>query len=117
MAPNASMPYRFAEKMMSFFFKKSMDAETALLFPLLMACSSRQKYWINHNILGKKYKVPEAWLKKYLALPKGILNTDREAYQGVIKTYEPGRFMIQEVHANPEDDIVWYSPFTYVRVF
>jgi hypothetical protein len=47
----------------------------------------------------------------------GFYDEVGEAYQEAIKTYEPGHFMIQEVPANPEDDIVWYSPFTYARVF
>jgi hypothetical protein len=40
-----------------------------------------------------------------------------DAYQEAVKTYEPGHFMIQEVPARPEDDIVWFSPFTYARIF
>jgi hypothetical protein len=40
-----------------------------------------------------------------------------EAYSEAIKIYEPGNFMLQEVPAHPEDDIVCLSPFTYARVF
>jgi hypothetical protein len=40
-----------------------------------------------------------------------------DAYCDAVKAYSPGCFMIQEVPARPEDDIVWFSPFTYARIF
>jgi hypothetical protein len=40
-----------------------------------------------------------------------------DAYREAVKAYEPGRFMIQEVPARPEDDVVWFSPFNYARIF
>jgi hypothetical protein len=47
----------------------------------------------------------------------GSYDSVGDAYRRAVKTYEPGNFMIQEVPAQPEDDIVWYSPFTYARIF
>jgi hypothetical protein len=40
-----------------------------------------------------------------------------DACNEAVKTYAPGRFMIQKVPVRPEDDIVWLSPFNYVRIF
>ena len=40
-------------------------------------------------------------------------NDIEEAYQETIKTYEPGTFMIHNVPANIEDEIVHLSPFAF----
>jgi hypothetical protein len=55
MAPKASMPYRFAENMMSFFFKNSLGVKTPPLFPVLMARSCRRNM-NEHITLKEKYK-------------------------------------------------------------
>jgi hypothetical protein len=47
----------------------------------------------------------------------GAYDEAGDAYREAIKTYEPGQFMIQEVPARPENDVVWLSPFTYARIF
>jgi hypothetical protein len=40
-----------------------------------------------------------------------------DAYEEALKSYQPGHFMLQEVPTQPENDIVWLSPFTYARIF
>jgi hypothetical protein len=40
-----------------------------------------------------------------------------DAYEEALKAYQPGHFMLQEVPARPEDDIVWLSPFAHARIF
>jgi hypothetical protein len=47
----------------------------------------------------------------------GSYDNASDAYEEAVKSYTPGHFMLQEVPARPEDDIVWLSPFTYARIF
>jgi hypothetical protein len=47
----------------------------------------------------------------------GAYDNVSDAYEEALKSYQPGHFMLQEVPARPEDDIVWLSPFTYARIF
>jgi hypothetical protein len=47
----------------------------------------------------------------------GAYDNVGDAYEEALKSYQPGHFMIQEVPADPENDIVWLSPFIHARVF
>jgi hypothetical protein len=69
----------------------------------------------NQDILREKYA------GKYLIIVGdqviGAYDNVSDAYEKALKSYQPGHFMLQEVPARPEDDIVWFSPFTYARIF
>jgi hypothetical protein len=47
----------------------------------------------------------------------GVYDNASDAYEDALKSYQPGHFMLKKVPAQPEDDIIWFSPFTYARVF